>query len=103
MGLQGTSGRSSVAELDGDYVQPALTQSNYLDQQADSYEAPGETAASNSDNDVRTPMVLASVLFLAGISSHFRVRGARIALVIVGATMVTLAIELLKVAPKPVP
>ena len=59
-------------------------------------------AASNSDNYVRTTIFLASVLFLVGISSHFRVRGARIALVIVGASMMTLAIVLLATAPKPV-
>jgi hypothetical protein len=85
-----------------DYVQPGLALSNRLDKEADSYYSMGETAAANSDNYVRTTIFLASVLFLVGISSHFRVRGARIALVIVGATMMTLAIALLAVAPKPV-
>jgi len=85
-----------------DYVQPGLALSNHLDKEADNYYALGETAASNSDNYVRTTIFLASVLFLVGISSHFRVRGARIALVIVGASMMTLAIVLLALAPKPV-
>jgi hypothetical protein len=85
-----------------DYVQPGLAQSNRLDKQADNYYALGETAAANSDNYVRTTIFLASVLFLVGISTHFRVRGARIALVVVGATMMTFAIVLLAVEPKPV-
>jgi len=85
-----------------DYVQPGLAMANRLDKEADSYYALGDMAASNSDNYVRTTIFLASVLFLVGISSHFRVRGARIALVIVGASMMTLAIVLLATAPKPV-
>ncbi len=85
-----------------DYVQPGLALANHLDKQADNYYALGDMAASNSDNYVRTTIFLASVLFLVGISSHFRVRGARVALVVVGASMMTLAIVQLAVAPKPV-
>lgn len=85
-----------------DYVQPGLAQSNLLDKQADEHYALGETAAGNSDNYVRTTIFLASVLFLVGISTHFRVRGARIALVAVGGTIMALAIVLLATAPKPV-
>ena len=85
-----------------DYVQPGLALANHLDKQADNYYTLGDMAASNSDNYVRTTIFLASVLFLVGISSHFRVRGARVALVVVGASMMTLAIVQLAVAPKPV-
>jgi hypothetical protein len=85
-----------------DYVQPGLALSNRLDKQADERYALGEAAASNSDNYVRTTIFLASVLFLVGISTHFRVRGARIALVVVGGAIMTLAIVLLALAPKPV-
>ena len=84
-----------------DYVQPGLAQSQRLDAEADANYTLGEAAASNSDNYVRTTIFLASVLFLVGISSHFRVRGARIALVCVGGTMMSLAIVLLAIAPKP--
>jgi hypothetical protein len=84
-----------------DYVQPGLAQSHRLDARADADYASGEAAASNSDNYVRTTIFLASVLFLVGISSHFRVKGARIALVVVGGTMMSLAIVLLATAPKP--
>ena len=85
-----------------DYVQPGLAQSNRLDTQADEHYTLGEAAAGNSDNYVRTTIFLASVLFLVGISTHFRVRGARIALVVVGGTIMVVAIVLLAVAPKPV-
>jgi hypothetical protein len=84
-----------------DYVQPGLVQSNRLDKQANHYYTLGETAAANSDNYVRTTIFLASVLFLVGISTHFRVRGARVALVVVGASIMTVAIVLLATAPKP--
>jgi hypothetical protein len=83
------------------YVQPGLAQTRRLDAKADASYALGESAAANSDNYVRTTIFLASVLFLVGISSHFRVRGARIALVAVGFTMMSLAIVLLAIAPKP--
>ncbi len=84
-----------------DYVQPGLAQSHRFDAQADADYSSGEVAASNSDNYVRTTIFLASVLFLVGISSHFRVKRARIALVVVGGTMMSLAIVLLAIAPKP--
>jgi hypothetical protein len=57
------------------YVQPELAQANLLDARADNHYSVGETAANNSDGYIRTTVYLASVLFLVGISSHFRVRG----------------------------
>ena len=50
---------------------------------------------------VRTTVYLATVLFLVGISSHFKVRAARIGLVVVGAGILTFSIVLLIEAPKP--
>jgi hypothetical protein len=67
------------------YVQPEVAQANLLDARADNYHSVGETAASNSDGYIRSTVYLASVLFLVGISSHFRVRGARTAVITVGA------------------
>ncbi len=83
------------------YVQPELAQTNLLDAQADADYARGETAATNSDNYVRITVYLATVLFLVGISSHFKVRSARIGLVVVGAGILTFSIVLLIEAPKP--
>jgi hypothetical protein len=60
-----------------EYRQPELAQANRLDTIADTHYALGETAGGNSDGYVRTTIYLATVLFLVGISGHFRVRAAR--------------------------
>jgi hypothetical protein len=60
-----------------------------------------EEAGGNSDGYVRTTVYLATVLFLVGISGHFRVRGARIGLIGVGAVILVFASVLLIIAPKP--
>ena len=83
------------------YVQPELAQSNLLDARADTYYALGETAANTSDGYVRTTIYLASVLFLVGISGHFRVRAARQGLIGIGGAILTFSIVLLILAPKP--
>jgi hypothetical protein len=83
------------------YVLPGLAQSQALDNKADSLYAEGAKAGSTSDDYVRTTVFLASVLFLVGISGHFRVRGARYGLVAVGAGILLVALVLLATAPKP--
>jgi hypothetical protein len=84
-----------------EYVQPELAQTQLLDARADADYALGEADANNSDNYVRTTVYLATVLFLVGISSHFKVRVARIGLVVVGAGILIFSIVLLIQAPKP--
>ncbi len=84
-----------------EYIQPGLAQANRLDAQASAYYAAGEAAGSNSDGYVRTTVYLATVLFLVGISGHFRVRMARIGLIGVGGVILTFACVLLILAPKP--
>jgi hypothetical protein len=83
------------------YVQPELTQSNLFDARADNYYSLGEVAGSNADGYVRTTVYLASVLFLVGISGHFRVRGARRGLVTVGGAILAVSVVLLILAPRP--
>ena len=83
------------------YAQPELAQSNLLDARADNYYSLGETAGSNADGYVRTTVYLASVLFLVGISGHFRVRGARRGLVAVGGVILAVSVVLLILAPRP--
>ena len=61
-----------------EYRQPELAQANRLDVVADTHYALGETGGGNSDGYVRTTVYLATVLFLVGISGHFRVRAARL-------------------------
>jgi len=72
-----------------------------LDAEADAAYKEGEHAAGVSDDYVRTTVILASVLFLIGISSHFPVRGARIALVTVGVGLIVFAIILIGLLPRP--
>jgi hypothetical protein len=83
------------------YVQPELAQSRLLDARADSHYAAGEEAGGNADGYVRTTVYLASVLFLVGISGHFRVRAARTGLITVGGVILTFSCILLILAPKP--
>jgi hypothetical protein len=84
-----------------EYIQPDLVQANRFDAQANAYYAAGEAAGNNADGYVRTTVYLASVLFLVGISGHFRVRAARIGLVSIGGVILAFACVLLILAPKP--
>jgi hypothetical protein len=72
-----------------------------LDAQADARYAEGEHAAVTGDKYIRVTVILASVLFLVGISSHFPLISIRIGLVLVGAALlVVAAIEILQL-PRP--
>lgn len=73
-----------------------------LDAQADEYYADGQHAAKTSDDYIRTTVILASVLFLVGISSHFPIRAARIVLISMGtALLVFAAVQMLKLPAPP--
>jgi hypothetical protein len=62
-----------------------------LDAQADAYYAEGEHAAQTGDKYIRVTVILATVLFIVGISSHFPLRGVRIGLVSLGACLLIFA------------
>ena len=61
----------------------------------------GSELAANSDDYVRTTVYLATVLFLAGIGSHFGDRAIRYGLAAVARGILVFAIVLLATAPKP--
>ena len=84
-----------------DQSKPALDKATELDAKADELYAEGAKDGSTADDYVRTTVFLASVLFLVGISGHFRVRSARYGLVAVGAGILIVAVALLIAAPKP--
>jgi hypothetical protein len=84
-----------------EYIQPGLAQANRLDTQANVHYAAGQAAGNTADGYVRTTVYLASVLFLVGISGHFRVRAARIGLISVGGVILAFSCILLILAPKP--
>jgi hypothetical protein len=84
-----------------EYKQPEQDQANALDAKATELYAEGAKDGSTADDYVRTTVFLATVLFLVGISGHFRVRAARYGLVGVGAAILVVAVAILIGAPKP--
>jgi hypothetical protein len=83
------------------YKQPELAQADALDAKADALYTEGAKDGSTADDYVRTTVFLATVLFLVGISGHFRVRAARYGLIAVGAGILIVALAILITAPKP--
>jgi hypothetical protein len=73
-----------------------------LDAQADAYYAEGQHAAQTVDKYIRVIVVLATVLFIVGISSHFPLRSIRIGLVCLGAALLIFAaVEILQLPGPP--
>ena len=83
------------------YKEPGLAKAKRLDDQASAAFEDGSTAGTRSDDYVRTTVFLASVLFLVGISTQFRIRGVRYALVGVGAALLVLSLVQLTQLPGP--
>ncbi len=83
------------------YQQPQKAEAAKLNAQATVDYTAGEKAGSNSDSYVRTTVLLALVLFLAGIGSHFAYRNIRYGLAGVGCAILIVGIVLLATAPKP--
>ena len=61
----------------------------------------GTKNGGNADDYVRATVYLATVLFLVGISGHFRLRAARYGLVVVGVVILAVAIATLSTLPRP--
>jgi hypothetical protein len=83
------------------YRLPGRARSVRLDAKADHLFEDGAHAAEYSDKYVRTTVILASVLFLVGIGTHFPSRGARIGLVAVGLALLGFAVVLIALLPAP--
>jgi hypothetical protein len=83
------------------YTEPGLAKARNLNRQATTAFEDGSTAGTRSDDYVRTTVFLASVLFLVGISTQFRVRGVRYALVAVGAALLIVSLVQLTQLPGP--
>ena len=69
--------------------------------QAEEAYSEGAKAGTTADDYVRTTVLLASVLFLVGISGHFRVHVARYGLIGVSVAILVYGSVLLILAPKP--
>ena len=72
-----------------------------LDAKADALTAEGEHNGETGDDYVRTTVILASVLFLVGISSHFAVRSVRVG--VLALALVLLVVATIAVIQLPVP
>ena len=83
------------------YKQPEKARAAALNAKATAEYAKGEKDGSTSDDYVRTTVYLATVLFLAGLGSHFAYRGIRYGLAVVGSMTLLVAAGLLATSPKP--
>jgi hypothetical protein len=84
------------------YKQPELAVSAALDTKATEDYTLGVQAGSNADNYIRDTIFLATVLFLIGISGHFRYLRIRLALVSLSGIMMIVAFVELATSP-PIP
>jgi hypothetical protein len=83
------------------YKPKGEAQSVALDHAADAYYDKGERAAEAGDKYIRATVILASVLFLVGIGSHFPLRGVRIGLIGVGGALLLFAVIDIATLPWP--
>jgi hypothetical protein len=83
------------------YVIPQAAESAAADKAANAAFAEGSDAGETSDKYIRDTVFLATVLFLVGISGHFRVRQARYALIGIGALILVFAVVQLAGLPAP--
>ncbi len=84
-----------------EYKQPTVVRAVTLKRHAEDLFAEGSDQGTTGDNYVRTTVYLATVLFLVGISGHFRVRAARVGLIIVGSGILIFSVTQLITLPKP--
>ena len=83
------------------YKRPGLAEARALDAQAKAAFLQGETDGSTSDKYVRLTVVLASILFLVGISTHFPYRSVRYGLIGLGIALLMLSLLQLSALPLP--
>jgi hypothetical protein len=85
-----------------EYKQPELATAATLDKKATEDYTLGVQAGSNADNYIRDTIYLATILFLIGISGHFRFLRIRVSLVVLSGIMMVVAIfEILTSPPIP--
>jgi hypothetical protein len=83
------------------YREPGLSQAQVLDKRADEAHESGLAAADRSNKYVRTTVLLATVLFLVGISTHFPLRGVRYGLIGLGGLLLVISVVQLAQLPRP--
>jgi hypothetical protein len=83
------------------YVIPQVAYAHAYDMAADAAFTKGAAAGSTADDYIRDTVFLATVLFLVGISGHFRLRVARMGLIGVGGALLVFAVIQLLGLPAP--
>jgi hypothetical protein len=83
------------------YKRPGVAEARILDDRAKAAFLDGEKDGSTADKYIRLTVVLASILFLVGISTHFPYRGVRYGLIGLGAALLVLSLVQLSVLPLP--
>jgi hypothetical protein len=83
------------------YIIPAATASRAEDAAADEAFSKGTDAGETADKYIRDTVFLATVLFLVGISGHFRVTQARLGLIGIGAALLVFSVIQLLGLPAP--
>jgi hypothetical protein len=84
-----------------EYEQPDQELAEEKAHEADELYEEGSHSAVTADDYVRITVLLASVLFIVGISGQFKIRRARHGLVAVGGAILIYSVVLLIMAPKP--
>jgi hypothetical protein len=85
-----------------EYKQPELAAATTLDKNATADYTLGVQAGSNADNYIRDTIYLATILFLIGISGHFRFIRIRVGLVVLSGIMMVVAVFEIVTSP-PIP
>jgi hypothetical protein len=83
------------------YKQPKKLEAIALDAQATATLVEGASAGATSDKYIRTTVLLATVLFLVGISTHFPLRGVRYGLIGLGTLLLVVSVAQLLQLPRP--
>ncbi len=83
------------------YIPTGQALSRSLDARADAFYAKGQKAAETADEYVRVTVILASVLFLVGLSTQFPPVGVRLGMIGVGAALLIFAGVLILSLPGP--
>jgi hypothetical protein len=83
------------------YRPPGLVVARRLDARADARYEHGQSAAESGDKYVRTTVILASVLFLVGISTQFAMRSLRYGLISVGVVLLLVSVVEILSLPRP--
>jgi hypothetical protein len=83
------------------HVIPQEAAAKAYDAQADAAFSTGSEAGSTADKYIRATVFLATVLFLVGISGHFRIRQARLGLIGAGGLLLAFAVIQLLGLPGP--